>query len=150
MFLCELDGYAPPGGGVRGKPTLTLAELDSRLRTFLLDVYHRRGCAETKTPPAERWDANGFLPRMLVTFGITWRRSFRAIWRSIGGSPGSSNRSIHVKDYMGIAPRSREIGRPDLRGLRVQRVTGCRDWAYGNPGQLFRQIGAASEDGDTQ
>jgi hypothetical protein len=27
-------------------------------------VYHRRDCAETKTPPAERWEANGFLPRM--------------------------------------------------------------------------------------
>jgi hypothetical protein len=64
MFLCELDGYAPPGGGVRGKPTLTLAELDSRLRTFLLHVYHSRDGAETKTPPAERWEANGFLPRM--------------------------------------------------------------------------------------
>jgi putative transposase len=64
MFLCELDGYAPAGGRVRSKPTLTLAELDSRLRTFLLDVYHRRDCAETKTPPAERWEANGFLPRM--------------------------------------------------------------------------------------
>ena len=64
MSLCELDGYAPPGGGVRGKPTLTLAELDSRIRTFLLDVYHRRECAETKTPPAERWETNGFVPRM--------------------------------------------------------------------------------------
>jgi putative transposase len=64
MFLCELDGYAPPGGGVRGKPALTLAKLDSRLRTFLLDVYHRRECAETKTAPAERWETNGFLPRM--------------------------------------------------------------------------------------
>jgi putative transposase len=64
MFLCELAGYAPCGRGVREKPTLTLAELDSRLRTFLLDVYHRRDCAETKTPPAERWEANGFLPRM--------------------------------------------------------------------------------------
>lgn len=64
MFLSELDGYAPPGGRVRGKRRLTLAELDSRLRTFLLDVYHRRKCAETKTPPAERWEANAFLPRM--------------------------------------------------------------------------------------
>jgi putative transposase len=64
MFLCELDGYAPAGAGVRGKPALTLAELDSRLRSFLLDVYHHRNCAETKTPPAERWEANGFLPRM--------------------------------------------------------------------------------------
>ena len=64
MFLCELDGYAPAGGTVRGKPTLTLADIDARFRTFLLDVYHRRECAETKIPPAERWEANGFLPRM--------------------------------------------------------------------------------------
>jgi putative transposase len=64
MFLCELDGYAPSGGGVRGKVWLTLAEFDAKFRTFLLDVYHRRGNAETKTPPIERWEANGFLPRM--------------------------------------------------------------------------------------
>jgi putative transposase len=49
---------------VRGKPTLKLAEFDRRFRVFLLDVYHRRENAETKTPPAERWEANGFLPRM--------------------------------------------------------------------------------------
>jgi putative transposase len=64
MFLCELDGYAPTGGAVRGKPTLTLAEFDTRFRSFLLDVYHRRENAETRTPPVERWEANGFLPRM--------------------------------------------------------------------------------------
>ena len=64
MFLCELDGYARAGGAVRGKPTLTLAEFDVRLRAFFLEVYHRREHAETKTPPAERWEANGFLPRM--------------------------------------------------------------------------------------
>ena len=64
MLLCELDGYAPEGGAVRGKPTLTLPEFDVRLRAFFLDVYHRRECAETKVPPADRWEANGFLPRM--------------------------------------------------------------------------------------
>lgn len=64
MFLCELDGYAPTGSVMRGKPTLTLADFDARFRTFLLDVYHRRECAETKIPPAERWECNGFLPRM--------------------------------------------------------------------------------------
>lgn len=64
MFLCELEGYAPAGAPVRGKPTLTLADFDARFRSFLLDVYHRRECAETKTPPIERWEANGFLPRM--------------------------------------------------------------------------------------
>ena len=65
MLLCELDGYAPAGGGVRGRPKLALADFDARFRAFLLDVYHRRECAETKMPPAERWEANGFLPRML-------------------------------------------------------------------------------------
>jgi putative transposase len=64
MFLCELAGYAPAGGTVRGKPNLTLADFDARLRTFLLDVYQHRDSAETKTPPAERWAASGFLPRM--------------------------------------------------------------------------------------
>ncbi|MHC1765218.1 MAG: Mu transposase C-terminal domain-containing protein [Verrucomicrobiia bacterium] len=64
MFLCELDGYAPAGGAVRGKPALALADFDARFRTFVLDVYHRRVCAETKAPPADRWEANGFLPRM--------------------------------------------------------------------------------------
>src|SRR5262249_45013542 len=64
MFLCELAGYAPEGGAVRAKPTFTLAEFEARLRPFLLDVYHRRACAETKTPPVERWERNGFLPRM--------------------------------------------------------------------------------------
>jgi len=64
MFLCELPGHAPTGGAMRGKPTLTIAEFDPRLRTFLLEVYHRRPCAETKITPAERWEANGFLPRM--------------------------------------------------------------------------------------
>ena len=49
---------------MRGKPTLMLAELDARFRAFLLDVYQRRENAETKTPPVERWQANGFLPRM--------------------------------------------------------------------------------------
>jgi putative transposase len=64
MFLCELDGYIPGGAAVRGNPRLTLAEFDVLFRTFLLDVYHRRECSETKTPPVERWEANGFLPRM--------------------------------------------------------------------------------------
>jgi putative transposase len=64
MFLCELDGYAPPGGGIRGRPKFPLADFNSRFRAFLLDVYHRRECAETKIPPAKRWEASAFLPRM--------------------------------------------------------------------------------------
>lgn len=64
MFLCELDGYTPAGGPTRGRPTLTLAELETRLHAFFLEVYQQRACAETKMPPATRWEANGFVPRL--------------------------------------------------------------------------------------
>ncbi|MDR4466614.1 MAG: DDE-type integrase/transposase/recombinase [Nitrospira sp.] len=64
MFLCELEGYAPVGRGMRGTPTLTMAAFEAKFRTFLLDIYHRRDHADTKMPPVERWEANGFLPRM--------------------------------------------------------------------------------------
>jgi len=64
MLLCELPGYAPAGGTVRGEPSLTLSDLDGRFREFLLEVYHRREHGETKRPPQQRWEAGGFLPRM--------------------------------------------------------------------------------------
>lgn len=64
MFLCELEGYAPPGGPVRGKPVLRLDEFDALFRRFLLGVYLRRPSSATKIAPVQRWEANGFLPRM--------------------------------------------------------------------------------------
>jgi putative transposase len=64
MFLCDLPGYVPPEGGMRGKPTITLPELDHLLGAFFVEVYHRRSHTETKTSPSERWEAGGFLPRM--------------------------------------------------------------------------------------
>ena len=64
MFLCELDGYAPAGGSVRGKPKMTLAEFDAMLLSFFLDTYHHRESTETKIPPMQRWESNSFVPRM--------------------------------------------------------------------------------------
>jgi len=64
MFLCALPGYAPPQGPVRGQPQLTLHELDTRFRAFVLDVYHTRPHSETHVPPQQRWEAGGFLPQM--------------------------------------------------------------------------------------
>ena len=49
MFLCELDGYAPAGGVVRGKPTLTLAA--SRVRYEVPRLSPRR-----VLPPRECWN----------------------------------------------------------------------------------------------
>jgi putative transposase len=64
MFLSSLPGYKSPMGVIRGKASLTLAEFDGLLRTFLLEVYHRREDSETNIPPAERWEKGGFLPHM--------------------------------------------------------------------------------------
>ena len=64
MCLCDLPGYSPPKGAIRGKPTLTLNQLDSLLRSFFVEIYNRRMHSETRIPPSERWEAGGFLPRM--------------------------------------------------------------------------------------
>lgn len=85
LFLCTLPGYTPPGytptnvgrvtrpisstpaTPIPGLPLLTLAELDLRLRTFLLEDYHQRIHSETKMPPQERWEEGGFLPHLPET-----------------------------------------------------------------------------------
>jgi putative transposase len=61
MFLSDLEGYVRRS---RRSAALTLAELDRQLRTFLLEVYHRRVGASMVSTPAERWEAGRFLPRM--------------------------------------------------------------------------------------
>ncbi len=63
LLLLDLPGYAPAGSG-DVRPVLTLPELDARFRAWLLDTYHTRIHGETKQPPADRWAAGGFLPRM--------------------------------------------------------------------------------------
>jgi putative transposase len=64
LFLAAQPGYAPPGGTVRGTPSLTLEELDRAFRTFVLDTYHRRPQRETRSAPQERWQEGGFLQQM--------------------------------------------------------------------------------------
>jgi predicted ester cyclase len=54
-------------------------------------------------------------------------------------------RGVHVKDYMGIAPTGREI---DTQTCEVYEFRGERvvaTWSYGDPGQMFRQIGTPSK-----
>ena len=63
LFLQDLPGYAPEGyKGAEAK--LTLAAFEHKFRTWLLEEYHTRVHSETKCPPAERWEAGSFLPRM--------------------------------------------------------------------------------------
>ncbi len=63
LFLSDLPGYAPVGSG-DVRRVLTLPELDSRFREWLLDTYHTRVHSETHQAPSDRWEAGGFLPRL--------------------------------------------------------------------------------------
>src|SRR5882762_218616 len=40
-LLCDLPGYTPAGTGPPAKPVLTLGQLDSRFRTWLVDEHHQ-------------------------------------------------------------------------------------------------------------
>ena len=62
MFLCTLPGYIK-AGAVRGRPELTVSDLERDFRNFLRQ-YHARPHGETKVPPQERWQHGGFVPRM--------------------------------------------------------------------------------------
>jgi putative transposase len=61
MFLCDLDGYTRRS---RSAARLTLPRLEEQLRAFLLTVYHRRPASASTVSPLERWERDGFLPRM--------------------------------------------------------------------------------------
>jgi putative transposase len=60
-FLCDQEGYLQRS---RAKPTMSLQDLDLSFRQFLLDIYHRTLSAEASVPPVDRWQGEGFLPRM--------------------------------------------------------------------------------------
>jgi len=63
LFLQDQPGYAP-AGYKDVKATLTLAAFERRFRTWLLHDYHHRVHSEINSLPQERWEANGFLPRL--------------------------------------------------------------------------------------
>jgi putative transposase len=65
LCLCELPGYAPKETADRpGQAVLTLAELDSAIGRFIVEIYNQRVHGETGQPPQQRWQAGGFLPAM--------------------------------------------------------------------------------------
>ena len=66
LLLGRLPGYVPKGGSLQGAatPVLTLDAFDAIFRAFLLDEYHVRPQRDLNGTPQERWEADGFLPRM--------------------------------------------------------------------------------------
>ena len=63
MFLSQLPGYIS-SHHTSSETKLTLPELDERFRTFLLEEYHHSPHGGTGITPQERWEADGFLPRL--------------------------------------------------------------------------------------
>ena len=63
LFLCHEPGYTP-AGSAPARPVLTLPELDTRLRTFLIETYQQQIHGETGVAPHARWEADALLPRM--------------------------------------------------------------------------------------
>jgi len=65
-LLPTLPGHIPPGN--HGRPvtpaTLTLSQLDEAVGEWVTGIYHQRRHPETGQPPAQRWAAEGWLPRM--------------------------------------------------------------------------------------
>lgn len=63
----QLFTSTQPGYTINGRPTstpsLTLTELDERLRRFLVDGYNQRQHRETGQPPQHRWSRADFMPR---------------------------------------------------------------------------------------
>lgn len=63
MLLCSLPGYTRAGKPVE-KKLLTLSTLESCLKEFILNNYHKRKHSETGIAPQSRWESDGFLPQM--------------------------------------------------------------------------------------
>ena len=65
-LLRTLAGHIPPGNHGRPvtPPVLTLTQLDEAVGEWVTGTYLHRGHPETQQPPAQRWAAGGWLPRM--------------------------------------------------------------------------------------
>jgi hypothetical protein len=77
---CHLAGYSSPGSPPE-KAVLTLPELDSRLRTYLVETYNQLAHSQTGVAPEARWEADGFLPRLGgAAFAPRDERDVGAVW----------------------------------------------------------------------
>jgi predicted ester cyclase len=106
-------------------------------------------------PSCKRWVAGFEQPLSLsdVRHGLNYLRgSFEALYLNEDLLFGNGQfvcarwrlRGTHVNEYMGVAPMRREI---DTQTCEVYEFRGdlvVATWTYGDPGQLLRQISAAS------
>ena len=63
MLISTLPGYAPEGYG-EVQAVLTLQQLETRFRAWLVNNYLVNVHSETNMPPKERWENFPFVPRL--------------------------------------------------------------------------------------
>lgn len=63
MLVSTLPGYAPEGHGAV-QPVLTLQQLETRFKTWLVSTYLSNVHSETNMSPKERWENFPFVPRL--------------------------------------------------------------------------------------
>jgi putative transposase len=64
LILQDLPGYIQLGTPVNKNNSLTLEELDQRVKSFILDEYNNQAHSITKIAPIIRWQSNLFLPQL--------------------------------------------------------------------------------------
>lgn len=66
QLLEELPGYVPTGtrSTAKIKASLTLAQFGVILEEFIVHTYHKTPHGTTGVPPIDRWNGDGFLPRL--------------------------------------------------------------------------------------
>jgi putative transposase len=67
VFLCELPGYTIKGAHLKKTPTMSIEDLDTLLREFLICKYNMSVHSETNEIPQERWEKGYFIPRLPET-----------------------------------------------------------------------------------
>lgn len=63
QLLEGLPGYAP-GGAAKVKAILTLTQFSVILEEFIVNTYHKTPHSTTGIAPIDRWNGDGFLPRL--------------------------------------------------------------------------------------
>lgn len=65
--LQDLPAYVQPGTSIKKNECLTLEELESKLKFFMLDEYNNQPHSTTKIAPIIKWQSNCFLPQIPET-----------------------------------------------------------------------------------
>lgn len=98
MFLCHQPGYAPPGHR-NPEPGASIDELERAFKAWLLSEYLPREHSETGLPPQQKWEHEGFLPRLPET-----RDQLDRLLLTVAKSRKVHRDGIHFQGFRYLSP----------------------------------------------